>query len=55
MVKNLRGARDRLAASGRVGERFGLDAPAVVAEIERRLAGTVAAGDGPVPIVRRPG
>ncbi len=55
MAKNLRGARDRLAASGRVGERFGLDGPAVVAEIERRLAGTLAAGDGPVPIVRRPG
>ncbi len=54
MVKNLCGARDRLAASGQTGERFGLDAPAMVAEIDRRLAGPVESGDSPVPIVRRP-
>jgi len=54
MAKNLRGARDRLAASGRTGERFGLDGPAIVAEIDRRLAGTVASDDPPVPIARRP-
>jgi hypothetical protein len=55
MVKNLRGARDRLAASGQVGGRFGLDAPAIVAEIDRRLANPVESQDPPVPIVRRPG
>jgi hypothetical protein len=55
MVKNLRGARDRLAASGQVGGRFGLDAPAIVAEIDRRLADPVESEDPPVPIVRRPG
>jgi predicted metal-dependent hydrolase len=55
MVKNLGGARDRLAASGRAGERFHLDAPALVAEIDRRLAGSVESADPPVPIGRRPG
>ena len=54
MVKNLRGARDRLAASGQVGQRFGLDAPALVAEIDRRVAHPVEPDDPPVPIVRRP-
>ena len=54
MVKNLRGARDRLAASGETGKRFGLDAPAMVAEIDRRLAGKVESEDSPVPISRRP-
>ena len=54
-MKNLRGARDRLAASGRAGERFGLDAPVLVAEIDRRLANPVASEDPPVPIERRAG
>ena len=55
MVKNLRGARDRLAASGQIGLRFGLDAQAIVAEIDRRLANPVKSEDPPVAIVRRPG
>jgi len=53
VVKNLRGARLRLAASGRAGERFGLDALALITEIDRRLAGTVSSEDAPVPIRRR--
>lgn len=54
MEKNLRGARDRIAASREAGERFGLDGPAIVAEIDRRLAGAVRSEDAPVPIARRP-
>jgi len=53
MVKNLRGARDRLAASGQTGQRFGLDGPAMVVEIDRRLAGAVGSEDPSVPIARR--
>jgi hypothetical protein len=53
MVKNLRGAGERLAASGQTGERFGLDGPAILAEIDRRLAGAIGANDPPVPIMRR--
>ncbi len=55
MVKNLRGARDRLTASGQTGERFGLDGPAMVVENDRRLAGAVGSDDPPVAIARRPG
>jgi hypothetical protein len=55
VVKNLRGARDRLGASGHVGERFGLDAPAIVVEIDRRLAGPAVSDEPPVAMVRRPG
>ena len=55
VVKNLRGARARLDASGQAGARFDLDAPALVAEIDRRLAGTVDSADTPIQIGRRPG
>jgi predicted metal-dependent hydrolase len=52
VVKNLRGARDRLAGAGKSGDRLGLDAAALVAEIERRLDGHVAAKDPPIAIPR---
>ncbi len=52
VVKNLQGARERLAGAGTSGERLGLDATALVAEIERRLAGGVAAEDPPIAIPR---
>ena len=52
--KNLEGARDRLAGAGSSGERLGLDAAALVTEIENRLAGTVAADDPPLAIPQAP-
>jgi predicted metal-dependent hydrolase len=52
IVKNLEGARQRLAAAGTSGERFGLDAAALVAEIDDRLARVVAADDPPIAIPR---
>jgi predicted metal-dependent hydrolase len=52
IVKNLEGARERLAAAGTSGERFGLDASALVAEIEHRLGGVIAAEDPPIAIPR---
>ena len=52
VVKNLQGARERLAGAGTSGKRLGLDTAALVAEIERRLAGVVAAEDPPIAIPR---
>ena len=52
VVKNLQGAMERLAEAGTSGERLGLDAAMLVAEIERRLAGVVAAEDPPIAIPR---
>ena len=52
VVKNLEGARARLAGAGASGERLGLDVTALVAEIEHRLAGVVAAADPPIAIPR---
>ena len=52
VVKNLEGARERLAGAGTSGERLGLDAAALVAEIENRLAGVVGADDPPIEIRR---
>jgi hypothetical protein len=37
IAKNLRGARDRLAASGSAGERLGIDVPALIRATDRRL------------------
>ena len=54
IVKNLQGARDRLAGAGASGERLGLDAAALIADIERRLAGVVSADDPPIAIPRAP-
>ena len=50
--KNLEGARDRLAGAGTSGDRLGLDAAALVAEIDHRLARVVAADDPPIAIRR---
>ena len=52
VVKNLEGALERLAGAGTSGERLGLDPAALVAEIEERLAGVVAADDPPIAIPR---
>ena len=52
VVKNLEGARERLAAAGSSGEQLGVDAAAIVAEIEKRLARVVAADDPPIEIPR---
>jgi hypothetical protein len=52
VVKNLEGARERLAGAGTSGERLGLDAAALVAEIEDRLARVVTADDPPIAIAR---
>jgi predicted metal-dependent hydrolase len=52
IVKNLVGARERLAGAGTSGERLGLDVAAIVAEIEDRLAGVVTADDPPILIPR---
>jgi predicted metal-dependent hydrolase len=52
VVKNLEGARERLAAAGTSGKRLGLDAAALVAEIENRLARVVAADAPPIAIPR---
>lgn len=50
--KNLEGAQERLAGAGKSGERLGLDAAALIAEIESRLARVVAADDPPIAIPR---
>jgi predicted metal-dependent hydrolase len=52
VVKNLEGARDRLAAAGDSGARLGVDAPGLVAEIDARLARVLAADDRPIAIPR---
>ena len=52
VVKNLEGARERLAGAGASGERLGLDASALVAEIEHRLGGVITAEDPPITIAR---
>ena len=52
VVKNLVGARERLAVAGTSGVRLGLDAAALVGEIEDRLARVVAADDPPIAIPR---
>ena len=52
VVKNLVGARERLAAAGTSGDRLGLDAAALVGEIEDRLARVVAPDDQPIAIPR---
>ena len=52
VVKNLKGAWERLAGAGAAGEQLGLDAAALVAEIERRLVRGVAAEDPPIAIPR---
>jgi predicted metal-dependent hydrolase len=50
--KNLDGARERLAGAGSAGSRLGVDPAALVAAIEKRLAGTISADDPPIAIVR---
>ena len=50
--KNLVGARARLAEAGSAGESLGLDAGALAASIDDRLAGTISLEDPPIPIGR---
>jgi hypothetical protein len=52
VVKNLIGARERLAGAGTTGERLGLDVAALVTEVEVRLAGVVTADAPPIAIPR---
>jgi predicted metal-dependent hydrolase len=52
IVKNLEGARERLGGAGTAGEQLGLDARALVAEIDERLAQVVAVDDPPIAILR---
>lgn len=52
VVKNLEGARQRLAGADTSGERLGLDSAALIAAIDDRLAGVVAADDPPIAIPR---
>ena len=52
VVKNLVGARERLAGAGTAGDRLGLDVAGLVAEIEDRLAQVVSADDPPIAIRR---
>ena len=53
VAKNLAGARERLADAGAAGPLFGLDVPAIVADIDAALA-TLGRGEAPSPITIRP-
>ena len=53
--KNLVGARARLAGAGRAGRDAGVDADALLAAIDERLAGTIGIDDPPISIARRRG
>ena len=55
VVKNLEGARERLAAAGNRGDRLGVDAARLVAEIDDRLSRVVAADGPPIAIPRTAG
>lgn len=50
--KNLRGARARLANAVAAGPRLGIDVPALLEEIDGRLAGPMDAGDPAIGIPR---
>jgi len=52
IAKNLRGARDRLAASGSAGARLGIDVPAIVRAIDRRLGAAIDASAPAIPVER---
>lgn len=54
IVKNLRGARERLAGAGAAGRRLAVDVPALVAAIDERLEGPIDIHDPAVPILRLP-
>jgi hypothetical protein len=48
--KNLAGARDRLAEGLPAGPRVGIDAAALLADVDDRLAGAISVGDPPIEI-----
>ena len=50
--KNLRGARERLSNAGPAGRRLGIDVPAMLSEIDERLARNSNADDPAIPILR---
>lgn len=50
--KNLRGARARLANGVAAGPTLGVDVPALLEAIDRRLAGPVGAGDPAIEVTR---
>jgi predicted metal-dependent hydrolase len=52
--KNLRGARERLANAGPAGAQTGIDLPALLEAIDRRLAERPRVGDPTIEIVRAP-
>ena len=52
IAKNLRGARDRLGASGSAGDRLGIDVPAIVRAIDRRLDARIDAAAPAIPVER---
>ena len=55
VAKNLRGARELLAAGADVGRAEGLDIEAVVRDIDLALADEVGAAASGIPIPRIPG
>ena len=52
VAKNLRGARERLANAGAAGSDVGVDVPALLASIDRRLASAIDLDDPPIAIPR---
>jgi hypothetical protein len=53
--KNLEGARARLAEAAGSGRTLAVDAAALAAAIDERLAGTITIEDPPIPIDRADG
>jgi predicted metal-dependent hydrolase len=53
VAKNLRGARDRLAAASAAKGQFGVDVPALLERVDARLSVPIDVEQSPVPILRR--
>ena len=54
LEKNLRGARERLANAGPAGPSLGVDVPALLAALDRHLAGGLTEDGTPIRIERLP-